>query len=239
MANQLTLEQVNEFLASMGIQPLASFRSGSLPVESQNTASLASDYNIDGTALTKMDAELTGLDGSSEILSANDDFVVEGVASPGGVGISPADSADNNRALSIPGENRTNWMKPREKSFSEKRREQFLNLGNSDTGPIGSMQALRAADAATGRFSQGGKYFYNDDGNLAEVNKEAYRKGQHVQLSPEELKAAYVKPIEATMVPVEPIFDDTKGTRAEQVTSDLISTSNSVLDDLDTEYTQR
>ena len=47
------------------------------------------------------------------------------------------------------------------------------------------MQALRAADAATGRFSQGGEFFYNVDGKLQKVNKEAYRKGQHVQLSPE------------------------------------------------------
>ena len=125
MAKQLTLEQVNEFLASMGIQPLGSFRSGSLPVESQNTASLASDYALDGTALADMDAELMQRHGGGRVLSADDEYVVEGVSSPGGVGVSPADSADNNRALSIPGEDRTNWMKPREKSFSELRRERF------------------------------------------------------------------------------------------------------------------
>ena len=233
MANELTLEQVNEFLASMGIQPLGSFRAGSLPGVTRNTASLAEDYGIDGTALTKMDEELMEKHGGAQILSQNDDFVVEGASSPDGVGVSPADSADNNRALSIPGEDRTNWMEPREPSFSDKRRAMFLDT-NMD-----SMTALRAADAATNRFSQGGRYFYKDDDKLVEVNKDAYRKGQHVQLSPEELKAAYLTPIRATVVPADPIFDDSKGTRAEQVTSDFVSTGNSVLDDLDTEYTTR
>ena len=208
MASNLSLEEVNEFLAGMGIQPLNSFRSGSLPVVTQNTASLASDYDIDGTALTKMDEELTNLKAANQVLSADDDFVVEGSSAPGGTGVSPADSADNNRALSIPGEDRTNWMKPREKSFSELRREQFLNLGNDDTGPIGSMKALRAADSATGRFSQNGEYLYNDDGKIVKVNEDAYRKGQHVQLSPEELQAAYLTPIKATMVPTPSIAGD-------------------------------
>ena len=233
MAKQLTLEQVNEFLASMGIQPLGSFRSGSLPVESQNTASLASDYALDGTALADMDAELMQRHGGGRVLSADDEYVVEGVSSPGGVGVSPADSADNNRALSIPGEDKTNWMKPKEPSFSDKRRAAFLNTG------LNSMEALRAADAATGRFSQGGQYFYKDGDKLVEVNKEAYRKGQHVQLSPEELKAAYLTPIEATMVPDDPIVDNSGDTPVERMTSENISAASSVLDALDTEYTRR
>ena len=233
MAKQLTLEQVNEFLASMGIQPLGSFRSGSLPVESQNTASLASDYALDGTALADMDAELMQRHGGGRVLSADDEYVVEGVSSPGGVGVSPADSADNNRALSIPGEDRTNWMKPKEPSFSDKRRAAFLNMD------MGSMQALRAADAATNRFSQGGQYFYKDGDKLVEVNKEAYRRGQHVQLSPEELKAAYLTPIEATMVPDDPIVDNSGDTPVQRMTSENISAASSVLDALDTEYTRR
>ena len=118
-------------------------------------------------------------------------------------------------------------MEPREPSFSDKRRAMFLDTN------MGSMQALRAADAATGRFSQGGQYFYNVDGKLQEVNKEAYRKGQHVRLSPEELKAAYLTPIEATMVPVDPIFDDSGILQQNRMTSENISTSSSVLDDLE------
>ena len=126
----------------------------------------------------------------------NPQFVAEGISTPGESGSSPADTADNNRSVSIPGEEPTDWMKPREKSFEEKRREAFLNLDNR------GYAAIRAADAATDRVRQGDKFFYKVGDELKEVNEDTYRKGQHTQLSADEIKSGYVNKIKDTLVPV-------------------------------------
>ena len=224
MANKLSLEEVNKFLDGMGIAPLGSFRSGSLPAASLNTSSLGGYYDHTGKAIPLSGENLDDLRESAQDLAdvgglegMTPEYIVEGISTPGQAGVSPTDTADNNRALSIPGEERTNWMQPREKSFSEKRREAFLNTN------MGSMKALRAADAATNRFSQGGNYYYKDGDELVQVNKEAYRKGQHVQLSPEEIKAAYLTPIKATMVPDDPIVDYSFDAPEEQMAPGAIS----------------
>ena len=132
----------------------------------------------------------------ADLDGALSDTVVEGISTPGKTGISSADTADNNRSVSVPGEEPTDWSKPREKSYSELRREAFLDPNNRGYG------AIRAADAAVGRFRQGDKFFVNDGGNLREINEDAWRTGQHRALSASELKDAYVNPIKETLVPV-------------------------------------
>ena len=131
--------------------------------------------------------------------------VVEGSSTPGQTGVTPADTADNNRSVSVPGEevaadpknSGTNWGIKKQPSFERARRDAFLNLDNR------GYSAIRAADAATGRFRQGDKYFYNVGGNLQEVNEETYRQGQHRQLSADELKSGYVEGIKSTLVPAD------------------------------------
>lgn len=132
----------------------------------------------------------------ADLDGALSDTVVEGISTPGKTGISPADTADNNRSVSVPGEERTDWSKPRQKSYSELRREAFLDPNNRGYG------AIRAADAAVGRFRQGDKFFVNDGGNLREINEDAWRTGQHRALSSSEMKDAYVDSVKETLVPV-------------------------------------
>ena len=91
----------------------------------------------------------------------------------------------------------TNWGIKQQPSFERARRDAFLDLNNRGYG------AIRAADAATGRFRQGDKFFYNVGGELQEVNEETYRQGQHRQLSADELKSGYVEGIKSTLVPAD------------------------------------
>ena len=156
----------------------------------------------------------------ADLDGALSDTVVEGISTPGKTGISSADTADNNRSVSIPGDERTNWMEPRQKSYSELRREAFLDPNNRGYG------AIRAADAAVGRFRQGDKFFVNDGGNLREINEDAWRTGQHRALSASEMKDAYVDSVKETLVPVATAdaFDvgDTPITEAKQTTADYM-----------------
>ena len=132
----------------------------------------------------------------ADLDGALSDTVVEGISTPGKTGISSADTADNNRSVSVPGEKPTDWSKPRQKSYSELRKEAFLDPNNRGYG------AIRAADAAVGRFRQGDKFFVNDGGNLREINEDAWRTGQHRALSASEMKDAYVDSVKETLVPV-------------------------------------
>ena len=156
----------------------------------------------------------------ADLDGALSDTVVEGISTPGKTGISPADTADNNRSVSVPGDEPTDWSKPRQKSYSELRREAFLDPNNRGYG------AIRAADAAVGRFRQGDKFFVNDGGNLREINEDSWRTGQHRALSASEMKGAYVDSIKETLVPVATAdaFDvgETPITNAKQTTTDYM-----------------
>ena len=93
-----------------------------------------------------------------------------------------ADGADNTRSVSVPGEPEgpVNYMEPQKSAdaFLRARRSAFLDLNNRGYG------AIRAADAATGRFRQGDKFFYNDAGTMREVDEHTWRKGQHQAINP-------------------------------------------------------
>ena len=156
----------------------------------------------------------------ADLDGALSDTVVEGISTPSKTGISPADTADNNRSVSVPGDEPTDWSKPRQKSYSELRREAFLDPNNRGYG------AIRAADAAVGRFRQGDKFFVNDGGNLKEINEDAWRTGQHRALSAGEMKNAYVDSVKETLVPVATAdaFDvgEKPITNAKQTTTDYM-----------------
>ena len=69
-------------------------------------------------------------------------------------------------------------QKAASEKFLKARRDAFLNPENR------GYAAIRAADAATGRFRQGDKFFYNDEGTMREVDEATYRKGQHQPINP-------------------------------------------------------
>ena len=111
--------------------------------------------------------------------------VVEGISTPGQTGTSPVETADNNRAVSVPGE----------MDIRKLRREAFLNPD------LNSMQAMRAADAAIGLSSQGGKFFINDGGSLQEINKDQANKYRSGNLTAQEMKDTYTEGIKETLIP--------------------------------------
>ena len=126
------------------------------------------------------------------------DSVVEGVSTPGANGASPADTADNNRAVSVPGEEPArNWMEPGQQSISEIRKRAFLDFDGN------TMQALRAANAAVGIQRQGDKFFANDGGELKEITEGLYNQVKKGKVTADDLKSGYVTGIQSTMVPVE------------------------------------
>jgi hypothetical protein len=129
-----------------------------------------------------------------------DPEILEGISTPGLDSSTPADSADNTRAVSIPGETPQsgprNWMEPGAKSWSQARRDAFLDPNNR------GVSSIRAANAATGTFRQGDKFFVNDAGTLREIGEDTYRTASQRQLSPAELQAGYKEEIQATLVPV-------------------------------------
>lgn len=213
MKNKLSLDDANEHLSRLGISPIGTYRSSMLPGMGADPASLAGYYDqsgraigLDGENLDDLREAAQDLSDYGGIPSMTPNYIVEGISTPGESGASPTDTADNNRAVSVPGE-RIDWSKPREKSFSEKRKEAFLDLNNS------GYAAIRAADAAVGRYRQGNDMYYKDGDELVKVNEETWKKGQHRQLSADEIKSGYVGAIKSTLVPVstkdtlEPIAD--------------------------------
>lgn len=196
----IDLNSANSLLGGLKIGNIAdvnNFVSNSLPTVDISGSEFDATQRADGTFNAPQKVIVGGKAVNfSDLDGALSNTVVEGISTPGDTGISAADTADNNRSLSIPGENPTNWMKPRQKDFSELRKEAFLDPNNR------GYAAIRAADAAVGRFRQGDKFFVNDGGELKEINEDAWRTGQHRQLTTDELKGAYVGGVKDSLVPV-------------------------------------
>ena len=118
----------------------------------------------------------------SEPTQLGGDEVAEGVVTQQKPTTISPDGADNTRSVSVPGEPEgpVNYMEPQKSAdaFLRARREAFLNPNNRGYG------AIRAADAAVGRFRQGDKFFYNDAGTMREVDEQTWRKGQHQAINP-------------------------------------------------------
>ena len=203
MSNNFSLADANKHLSRLGIAPIGTFRSTMLPGAGLDPTSLSGYYDhtgrpvsLEGEDLEELQEAAQDLSDYGGIPSMTPDYIVEGISSPNDGEVSPTDSADNNRSIGVPGERR-NWSESREKSFSEKRREAFLNPANR------GYAAIRAADAATGRYRQGNDFYYKIDGQLQKVNEETWRKGQHRQLSPEELKEGYADAVKKHLAPVD------------------------------------
>ena len=163
--------------------------------------------------------DLSELQGSyADGLISSDQLIFEGISTPGKNGVSPADTADNNRSVRIPGD--MDDMDPMSEAtggaddddfagpdpedyatnYSARRtaqRNAFLDPSISN-----SMDALNASKASIGLAVRGGQHYANDNGTLRKITKDAYDKHSSTGLSVDEIKGAYVDSIKETLVPV-------------------------------------
>ena len=155
---------------------------------------------------SKTPTELDGSGGATET-------VVEGSSTPGKPGASPTDTADNNRSISVPGEQLTgdeldDMFKdgPVDPSVYatnyDARRTAQRNAFLSDDY-TNSVDAVRASNQAIGVDQLGHKYYMRDGDELVEMSKEAYDKHRSTGLSAEEFKNARVGAIKETLVPAD------------------------------------
>ena len=61
--------------------------------------------------------------------------------------------------------------------------------------------AVRAADAATGRFRQGDGYFYNTDDGFVKVDESTWKAGKSAPISAQQLLKGKVGEVKQTLVP--------------------------------------
>ena len=212
MSPKISLDDANGLLSRIGAGQLAdvnSFLSEQLPVSPSEKPELPQEAVPVTEGGGGMVVEGISLAGNGNGYTVSPESTPQGgkitAGYDGKTELSPIETADNNRSVSVPGEevpadpknSGTNWGIKQQPSFERARRDAFLDLNNRGYG------AIRAADAATGRFRQGDKFFYNVGGELQEVNEETYRQGQHRQLSADELKSGYVEGIKSTLVPAD------------------------------------
>lgn len=152
----------------------------------------------------------------SDLDQALNDTVVEGSSTPGRTSLTPADTADNKRVITIDrdfgdgargdSDERTDFSRDygdyEGTDYSPIRQARRAAFLSGDDGPGSSVRAVRDANNSVGTFRSGGNYYVNDGGTLRQVTKEAYGKANTSGLTAEELKNAYIQPIKETLVPV-------------------------------------
>ena len=244
---KIDLNAANTLLAGQGIRPMAtanSFFSEQLPVSaSEKPVQPGESVAMDDDTFTKTiqrkenDKYREGFDWSKDSSVAalrsyvkgrgfDDEIVVEGASVAGQtqkVSGSPVGTADNNRAISVPGEKPAGKPKkirgavdsrfddgaeygesyavqydsPEQEKFSMARNAAFLDPKNK------GYAAVRAADAATGRFRQGDGYFYNTDDGLVQVDESTWDAGRYAPQSAQQLLKGKVEDIKQTLIPVD------------------------------------
>ena len=145
--------------------------------------------------------------------------VYEGVSVPGKDAESPADTADLNRSVSIPGEQEVQKSKPIRGAVDD-RFEDGAEYGESyatdysksrqarraaflDPNVDSSVDAVRNANNAVGIARYGNKFYANDGGTLREIDQSTYDDGRHSKLTAQKLKDGYVEDIKSTLVPAD------------------------------------
>ena len=244
---KISLDDANNLLAGLKIRPMAtanSFFSEQLPVSAsekpvQPGESVAMNDNEFSLAIQRPENDKYregfdwGKDSSVAALRSyvkgrgfDDEIVVEGASVAGQtqkVSGSPVGTADNNRAISVPGEKPAGKPKkirgavdsrfddgaeygesyavqydsPEQEKFSMARNAAFLDPKNK------GYAAVRAADAATGRFRQGDGYFYNTDDGLVQVDESTWDAGRYAPQSAQQLLKGKVEDIKQTLIPVD------------------------------------
>jgi len=205
---KIDLNAANSLLGGFGVQmaDANSFLSEQLPV----SAATKPVALVDGSIPQKDKGFDTGL-GNPE--------VVEGISTPEKVGYSYADTADNNRSVSVPGEQPERTKRGPIRGAVDSRFDDGAEYGESYavektpgramfsstflSGDGDSMAALRRAEASVGKFVQGGTVYANDGGTLREISKEAGDKMNTGTLSAQEFKDSFVSDVKQTLVPAD------------------------------------
>ena len=243
---KIDIGAANSLLGGLGLGQMAdanSFLSEQLPVSASGKPvapqeSLMDDGEFILSAQSggfldgyKGDGSMEGAREYARAKGFNDTKVVEGISTAGQKEkpfASAVETADNNRAISVPGEKPVQTKRGPIRGAVDSRfddgaeygetyavertpgREAYRNAFLAGDGD--SMTALRNADAAVGRFVQGGKVFANDGGTLREINKEAGEKMKTGTLSAQEFKNSFVQDVKQTLVPVETPDVTSRGT---------------------------
>ena len=153
----------------------------------------------------------------SDLDSALNSNVVEGISTPGKTSLSPVSTADNKRVITIDrnsgGGARTDYDERTDftrdygdyegTDYSPIRKARRAAFLSGDDGPGSSMRALNNANASVGTAAIGGNFYVNDGGTLRQVTKEAYGKANTSGLTSEELSSAYIGKIKENLVPTE------------------------------------
>ena len=187
----------NFMAAGTGIADFNTFKSEALPITEGGQRQIVGFMGADGKEVRLEGDDLTNLRTAySKHGAPGVELVYEGISTPGQGGVTPADSADNTRAVAIPGEGAEpglnegpsgiNWMEPRQQSYLDARTAAFLDPNNKGYG------AIRAADAATGRYRQGNEFYMNDGGELKEVSREVWDAGRQGAVDPMDFKNGYI-----------------------------------------------
>ena len=222
---ELDLNIANSALNRLGVPGMAdvnSFLSEQLPVApSQKNVVGYIDRNGNEVRPEGEDLELlqkrAGVFKDDPAFGGNSEteYIYEGISKPGEDELTPTETADNTRSLTIDsgargsqssrGGIRVNgavddrfaegaeYGETYETTYSPLRkaqREAFLS-DKYDS----SVVASRASDSAIGRGTFGGKRYFNDGGELREVTEDAYKKYGYGKLSADELKNAWVTSI--------------------------------------------
>ena len=239
---KLDLDSQNAALAAVGVRPMAdvnTFFSEQLPVSASEKPvgpgeSVAMDDDAFSLAIQRpendkyrqgfdwsKDSSVAALRSHAKQLGFDDEVVVEGISTAGQKEKpfeSSVGTADNNRALSVPGEKQA--ARPKKiRGAVDDRFAEGAEYGESyatDYSPLRTAQrnafldhdgdslgASMAANSAIGRATRGGKTYFNDGGTLREVTREAYDALGNDKLDAEGLKNAYVSGIKSTLVPAD------------------------------------
>ena len=239
---EIDLDKANSLLGRRGLGQMANandFLSEQLPVSASEKgvapeeSLVMSDKDFTSAIMSegnekyytgydfKADPSVAGLRAHAKSLGFDDTKVVEGVSVAGQgekPGTSPTDTADNNRAISVPGEQEAKTKRrpirgavdsrfddgaEYGESYSVKRtpgREAFRS--NFLAGDVDSLTALRNAERSVGKFVQGGNVYANDNGTLVQITKEAGDKMNTGTLTAQEFKDSRVEDVKSTLVPV-------------------------------------
>ena len=213
-ANSFLSEQLPVSASSKPVQPQESLMDDGEFILSAQGGGFLDGYKGDpGTDAAREYARAKGF---------NDTKVVEGVSVAGQKEkpfASAVETADNNRAISVPGEKPAQTKRGPIRGAVDSRFDDGAEYGESYavektpgramfsstflSGDGDSMAALRRAEASVGKFVQGGQVFANDGGTLREITKEAGDKMNTGTLSAQEFKDSFKENVKQTLVPVD------------------------------------
>jgi hypothetical protein len=213
---KIDLNAANSLLGGFGVQmaDANSFLSEQLPVSASEKPVQPGESLLAPEQRSALSAFLPG--------KLADSRVIEGISragQPDQPDTSLTETADNNRSISVPGEQPEKTKRGPIRGAVDSRFDDGAEYGESYavektpgramfsstflSGDGDSMAALRRAEASVGKFVQGGTVYANDGGTLREISKEAGDKMNTGTLSAQEFKDSFVSDVKQTLVPAD------------------------------------